>query len=391
MIPAHVEFSPSSSARAMACPGSIRLIRQAPPERPSRYALEGTAAHALLQKCFVEGKKAMSFNGQVVEGHLVDVAMADAVQVGLDVYLDDVQPGDIVITEASVDLAAFGAPMDASGTADFIRYRPATRHLWVVDYKHGQGIAVEVEGNTQLRYYAAGACARLESDGHLVREIEVSVVQPRAFHLDGPIRSESISVIDLCEWIENLFAAMRRCKEPDAPLLPGRHCKFCRAASICTALEAKALAVAETDFTATTITIPPSPASLPLDRIGWVLSNADVLRNWLSAVEARAFFEISQGRDIDGWKLVARRATRKWGDDDVAGSVLLAAGLSNDEIYTKKIITPAAAERRLGKEKKGAVSHLIVAESSGSTLAPITDKRPALPGNAAADFDIITD
>ncbi len=385
----HVEFSPSSSERAIACPGSLRLIKMAPPERPSRYAEEGTAAHALLHRCYTECKDAVVFVGQEVEGFIVDQVMAEAVQVCLDAYRSDIVPGDITFVETRIDLAAFGAPLPATGTADFIRFRPATGHLKVIDFKYGQGIAVEVDDNAQLRYYAAGACARLECEEHIVHDIEISIVQPRAFHPDGPIRSELISVFGLSDWLDKLFSAMRSSQETDAPLQPGRHCKFCRAASICPGIQSKALAVAGADFAGTSITVPPDPASFSPERLSWVLSSADVLRNWLAAVETRAFAEISQGRDIPGWKLVPRRPTRKWGDDDVAGDALLAAGLSSDEIYIKKIITPPAAEKLLGKEKKAAVSHLIMAESSGLALVPTSDKRQAVLGNAAADFDII--
>lgn len=163
-IVTHVEHSPSSAYRWMACPGSIALIRQAPPELPNRYAAEGTAAHALLHECYVESKPAAAFVGRTIDGFEVTGEMAEAVQIALDFYASETQPGDIAFVEQHIDLSDFGAPVPASGTADFVRYRPATGHLLVADFKYGKGIAVEVERNSQLYFYALGACAQMEKE-----------------------------------------------------------------------------------------------------------------------------------------------------------------------------------------------------------------------------------
>ena len=42
---AHSNLGASSAKRWMNCPGSNALIEHAPPEQPSKYAAEGTAAH----------------------------------------------------------------------------------------------------------------------------------------------------------------------------------------------------------------------------------------------------------------------------------------------------------------------------------------------------------
>lgn len=225
----------------------------------------------------------------------------------------------------------------------------------------------------------------------MVSEIEIAVIQPRAFHPDGPTRRETISSVHALEYLDQLFDAMRRTMEADAPLVAGSHCRFCRAASICRALEAKAGSVVGIDFTGPAITVPRNPDTLPLSAIGTILDQADVVKNWISAIESRAVAEILAGNTVPGWKLVARRAMRKWSDEDGAAQALQSAGMADNDIFNKKIITPTQAEKLLGKDKKAAMKGFIVTESSGSTLAPITDRRPALPSSAVADFTTLTE
>jgi hypothetical protein len=78
--------------------------------------------------------------------------------------------------------------------------------LEVVDLKGGRGVVVEVKGNPQLRTYALGAM--LANPGIDVSHVQVTIVQPRAPHKDGRIRSERFHVADLVEWTAELMAAM---------------------------------------------------------------------------------------------------------------------------------------------------------------------------------------
>ncbi|BAE51524.1 DUF2800 domain-containing protein [Paramagnetospirillum magneticum] len=380
----HVEHGFSSYSRYAACPGSIRECRKAPPERPSPYAEEGTDAHECGEIGLRQGIDAIELIDRKVGGSIVDEDMAAAVQVYLDFCRSQIEDGDIVFVELPVDLAPLNPPVPLRSRLDFARYRPSTQSLLVTDYKHGQ-LVVEVHGNGQLRGYALGACVELDKLGHVVSEVQIAIVQPRAYHEDGPIRFEVISAFELFEWSVDLFDVINRTLEPDAPLVAGEHCRFCRAKPVCPEMERMALATAEAQFTDTTITVPPAPSSMAPARIGQVLNAAEIIEGWLKSVREHAHASLEQGVEIPGWKLVPKRAQRKWADDDLASDALLTAGLPILDIYTRKIITPAAADKLLGKNKD-VVKHLVVAESSGTTLAPAGDKRQAVAGGAAADF-----
>ena len=64
-------------------------------------------------------------------------------------------------------------------------------------------------------------------------------------------------------------------------------------------------------------------------------------------------------------------------DEDLAAKAL-AQDISLDEMYTKKLLSPAQAEKILKKAKKELPANQVVAISSGSTLAPVDDPRPAV-------------
>lgn len=57
---------PSAAHRWMVCPGSERLS-EGMPDTPSKYALEGTAMHALAEMCLLSGLSPMDFVGQELE------------------------------------------------------------------------------------------------------------------------------------------------------------------------------------------------------------------------------------------------------------------------------------------------------------------------------------
>lgn len=54
MTAAHSNLGASSAKRWMGCPGSNALLEHAPPEQPSKYAAEGTAAHWVGEQLLLE-------------------------------------------------------------------------------------------------------------------------------------------------------------------------------------------------------------------------------------------------------------------------------------------------------------------------------------------------
>jgi hypothetical protein len=128
-----------------------------------------------------------------------------------------------------------------------------------------------------------------------------------------------------------------------------------------------------------------SPLHLSEDEIAEVLENADVIETWLSAVRSLAYNAIADGRDIPGWKLVPKRAVRKWKDARLVKQRLASEGLSG--FLTEDLVTPAQAEKLAKKQGiQLDLFDLIDAESSGMKLARETDSREAATRTAASEF-----
>jgi hypothetical protein len=249
----------------------------------------------------------------------------------------------------------------------------------VIDYKHGAGIAVEVEDNLQLQYYGLGA---LLSTGFPCDTVELVIVQPRCEHEDGQIRRWLFSSINLIDFGADLADDARATTLPDAPLNPGKHCRFCAAAPVkCPAIKAKAQALAKLEFG--------SNLSYDPDQLTQALKFTSALEAWIKQVREFAYGEAMHGRLPPGWKLVAKRATRKWKvpDEEVIKYMNRATKHSDDKLYERPAIkSPAQMEKLVSKQIGEGLRELMDSVSSGYNLVPETDPRPPVKMDAKNEF-----
>jgi hypothetical protein len=407
-VTAHSPYGGSSASRYMKCPGSIALSAHAPPDKSSPYAAEGTAAHALAEKCLLAGvADAAKYLGQPIgEGITVTAEMVAAV----NVYLD------FVWTEASVDSASeleveqrFALTVEAAdkgevfGTNDACIYLPATRKLILVDYKHGAGVLVDVEDSIQLKFYAIGA---LQSHPEWnVREIELVIVQPRAFnaHGDGEgILRWSLPMAEIIEFPYELNEAITACKQPDAPLVSGDHCRWCPASTICTAREQDFVTACRADFAGLDLIgladMPADPSRLALDfnHTARIVAAYDRLGSWIGDLCKAMDEHLLAGGLIEGWKVVEAVSRRKWiaDESEISGFLELMYDVSEDLTRPRQLVTITEAKRLLkatvpkaeyAEAEKALTLQFTIKESKGLVTAPESDKRAGvLP--VAAEF-----
>ena len=122
-----------------------------------------------------------------------------------------------------------------------------------------------------------------------------------------------------------------------------------------------------------------------------VLCAADQIGNWVKAVQQYEHDRAMAGDVAEGFKLVAKRAIRRWKDgDDAVDTLRIELGLDDDELYERKLLSPSKLERHFpgknSKERQKAMEPLVVKESSGLNLVPIDDPRPAAKVDAAQEF-----
>ncbi len=408
----HATWSASATARNWQCAGALTLAQFAPPDKESIHAARGTCAHQVAEKCLRTGKDASDFLGEIEKTKEFSIEVDEEITASAQMYVDycrQLRRSGNAKTwiEERFSLADLGPPFDAGGTGDFVVYYAPDRTLEVVDLKHGMGV-VEVTGNVQLRTYALGALlAHQDLD---VDTVTATVVQPRAQHKDGRIRSETFHVADLIAWTADLLKAMGRSKEAmnafekakdnsvlmdewsDAWLKPGK-CTFCPAEATCPALRRQALAVAATYCEPDTgeAKIGNLPTEMSPEKLAETLDMLDMLEAWVKAVRAYAHSQAENGVELPGYILVEKIGNRKWKDDESALAVSLLSpevGLSEDEIYERKLRSVAQTEKVLGAKRKHLIEHLWERPITGVNLVSASKTtRPATKSKVETFFE----
>ena len=366
---AHAKLGASNAHRWMACPGSV-AAEDGLPDQSSPFALEGTEAHDL-------GEKALGDCG--VLDTYPNSEMAEFVRVYVDYVKQWADYCDDFAVEQRVDYGDW-VP-GGFGTADAIVLRGQTLH--VIDLKYGMGVRVDAEENPQGMLYALGAYA-MYSMVTDIEDVVISIVQPRLDH----ISEWKINTRALLKWAELAKQRAEATLEPDAPRLPGeKQCRFCKAKATCEALLKHTEEALLTRFD--DLDNMPKANTLTEQQMRVALDAKPLIEGWLGAIEKLVRDRLDDGDEFPGYKLVEGRSNRKWADEREAEAKLIA--MLNDKAFTKpKIISPAQAEKALGKTRAVEIRDLIVKPQGAPTLAPESDKRPAI-GVSETDFGDLTE
>ncbi|QIW86475.1 PD-(D/E)XK nuclease [Achromobacter phage AMA1] len=440
---AHAIFSASGSSRWLNCPGSIRMAKLAPKQQSSFFAMQGTAAHDLAEKCLVGNlKSAASYKGayaMVMENgavshfrpnkdvkpdapnvFLIDDNMIEAVDVYLELIreLRKEHPNAEEFIEARLDLSFIRPNM--FGTGDYILSDWTERVLYVVDYKHGQGVPVEVEDNSQLKYYGVGAVHRVGGYDDYDR-IVLIVVQPRCPHEDGPVRRWETTPNALRLYERRLAEGVDRASEEDAILQAGDHCKFCPGAgTVCPEFDNAVQRAAGADFSMEPIDSPLVPAGAEAPELPMPLTPAEfqrtlkwvpIIDTWVKKVKAHAEHLVLTGQmQIPGQKVVAKKTNRKWSDFMTEEELIEEILKGDPEVKREDLFEPPkmkgpAKVEKLSKAMKAHINRvptveelqdpdtapkqLVYKPEGAPTIAPESDPRAELAitfDKGASDF-----
>jgi hypothetical protein len=378
-VRAHATWSASATLRNVTCPGALAFTALFP-NKPSVHAAKGTAAHELGERCLKDSRKSpFDFLGQEIKADdltfEVDEEMANAVSTYVEFVRAEAERMEASHSwlEQFFSLESLNPPFDAGGTCDVVLLSERQKAIHVIDYKNGTH-GVEARGNPQVRTYALGALIAVNKPG--ITHVTSTIVQPRAWHAAGAIRSETIHVVDLMDWGGELLNCMAKAKEAhdafnalpgDRPafeawaakyLVPGA-CDFCPALGDCPSARGAAMKVAPEEIAAF-IEKPglPAPAAptLPMpttpDDLGRVLDGLELLEDWIKAVRHHAHTLAEAGIHIPGWELVEKIGLRKWLDEEQAAQGLRDLDVPEEKIWTRKIVSPAQADKLLGKNKE---------------------------------------
>jgi hypothetical protein len=481
---AHARKNASGCKRWSNCPGSL-VLSEGRPNESSAAARLGTAAHGLGEHCLRSGRWPIDMVGGIVyldededahvippdpdageeadaaayeacelhEAFPIDANMADAVQVYVSAVREEMElrPDAELMVERRFDLSWVRPEMFGTGDATVFQL---FEHMSVKDYKHGQGVVVEVaeegnwifhtfkgeapvvadptrqmRGNPQLMYYGLGLAKEVD---WAFETLDLTIIQPRARHADGGVRTYSTSKAELLEYQEWLERASDEADRATAAvdraglrgghhgqvavflhkegfLHAGTHCQFCPNAGIpCPALMDEAYTQAKLDFVDGEPMLEVIDDGTPDDRLTQAMAAVPMLDIFCKAVNGEVLRRLQQSEDGTGFghKLVRKRANRVFVEG--AADMLVERGYPREALFhppKMKGITdieslrPAALIERLKEQKvKAPVGALkaIVAEVTdkplgGITVAPMSDPRDAVAPTtlAAADFDAV--
>jgi hypothetical protein len=362
----HSKLSPSTAKRWMNCPGSVKLIESAPPQKPNIYAAEGSVAHAVAASMLDRADSVIDL--EIVQPNYADpnrniendwctydvdefhIIATDEMYAYAGVYADFVSDlEDEWGVEAQIEQrVVVDEELGLYGTADCILYVPYNR-LYVIDFKYGAGNKVSAENNEQLMYYALGALLTLPEEERLdVPEVEMIIVQPRG--IGQPIERFVMKTQDLLAWNMSLLTAVYKTQKEDAELIPGDWCKYCPAAPICPALKQTSMELTKTVFE-NELDSSNSPPKLTNDQLIEVLDKADLIRDWLKAVEKYAFNKLEAKEEVRGYCLKPRYGNRKWKDEKEAIRYFKDCNFDEDELFNTVFKSPTQLENFMKTDK----------------------------------------
>ena len=367
----HAVLSASSSERWLNCPPSARLC-EAYEDKGSDYAAEGTDAHTL---CEYRLKQALGIPAEdPIENLSWYNEEMEECAAGYAAYVVELLEtakltcsDPVVMIEQRVDFSRW--VQDGFGTADCILIADGV--LNIVDYKHGKGVEVSADGNTQLSLYSLGALEIFDGIYDIDR-VCVHIFQPRKSNVVSSMMDKS----DLYEWADTeLTEKAKLAYEGQGSFSCGEWCRFCKAKAECRERAEANLALARYEFQ--------SPALLDDEEIADILGKVDALTAWASDVKEYALQQAVSGKEWTGWKLVEGRSNRKYTSEAAVAATVEGAGF---DPYERKVLGVTAMQKLLGKTRFEELLAPYIEKPQGKpTLVPESDKRPAM-NTAKNDF-----
>lgn len=380
---AHALLSASGASRWLICTPSARFEEQCA-EQESSYADEGTLAHELAVHLIIYYAYGINVDRElkkIQENELYDASMLDYITEYAKWVVQkvrDAPEGAILLQEQRLNLHEYVPEGFGTSDVDIV----GGNMLEVIDLKYGKGVVVDAFENKQMMLYALGVWEEVNLL-YNIEYVRMTIYQPR---IDN-ISSYDMAIEDLLKWVrEVLIPTAKEAFKGTGEFVPGDHCRFCRARSICKATAQWNLQLAAREF---------DPASLTDEQMVKILLRAKSIKNWITSIENYAMtLAIRDGKKWPGMKVVQGRSVRKITDEQAVILALERAGVDveGEKIVNKKLsgITQLTKILTTLQFQQNVEPHLFKPPGK-PTLVSITDKRPEYNRDEAAALDFKTE
>lgn len=366
----HLTYGGSTIARTLSCPAWVSLSKEVPKAvGASTFADEGTLLHNAMESLYSadgadtpSGCLNMRYNDQELTQDLLDdklIPAFEATEAVLDTYnIHKIQ------CEPFVQLI----PDKAGGSIDMLCASEDGKTVVVIDYKFGY-VTVPAVDNKQMLFYALSAMTDEVTADFFdrIEKLVCVIIQPNG---NGEVADvwevpEFDQVIDELEVSVDNAIAISESPQANAHTKTGDHCKYCPASATCPAKTGAAISALRLN-----------PAKV--EDLASALALIPQIESWIADVNKQAHEQLEIGVQIEGYKLVQKRASRVWAGD--AEEVFKSRKFKKSELYETKPISPAKFEKLC--KQKGVdfkkYAEYITSISSGTTIAPDGDKRPSV-------------
>ena len=384
----HARLSPSGAHRWSRCSAAL-LIEEKLPDKGSKYADEGTAAHELAS--WILGEERTKADAEALIGVLGIEVNGDVwpiTQEMVDHCFDyaklvrEYAEGGSLLVEQRVEFSTWVDVPKSFGTSDAVILK--NDQIIVVDLKYGMGERVDANENEQLMLYALGALHEFSWFANF-KDVVMVIHQPRLNH----VSEYTVDVDHLKAFADRMKDAAKAALTPNTDFNPGeKQCRWCRAKATCPALrsditEMVAADASDFDDLGDDLPIDTSPGYLAV-----AMDKVALIEGWCKAVRAEVERRLFEGQPVPGYKLVeGRLGARQWAHKDTVEQVFKDWRYRKDEMYEFALISPTKAEKVLASNpvRWAKLQQLIDRRPGKASVAPASDRRPAISPAATAD------
>jgi hypothetical protein len=360
----HLKYGGSTMARTVNCHAWTRLSERIQKSAVNGAANRGSFLHDIAETCILaQNIPASDFVGHYSEkwDYLISEEDAAEVETALNAasrLFNEYGIKDYV-TEEFVQINDL-----IGGSADVIAW--GDTHAIILDWKFGFNEVSPIQSWQGATYALSALYSDTIGDKLEGKKILFAIIQPK---VSDTAQVYEFTDRELDEMEDRIIEAVNIHESGGGEAIPGDWCQFCPAGPVCPSKIMQAQAAVRL----------PKDVSMDLET---ALALAEQLEPWVREVKKFAHEMLEQGAEIPGWKLVAKRAMRAWADEEQTLARLKAMRKVKLEDYCDIKLKSAPQIEKLCKTKKidfqKEFSDLVETKSSGTTLAPADDKRPAV-------------